>query len=409
MREKILVGKRIVLGVTGGIAVYKAAELVRELVKSGASVRVVMTENATRFVSPLTFQVLSGQVVFTDMFKQDVYDINHISLTEDASLMVIAPATANVIGKIASGIADDLLTTTVMAMESPVLICPAMNSRMYANPIVQANIKRLTEMGYRFVPPGYGELACKTEGEGRLADIPVILEGIKRALTPQDLVGQRILVTAGPTREAIDPVRFISNHSSGKMGYALAQVATRRGAEVVLVSGAAHLTPPTGVETVYVSSALEMREAVLTRKDWATVIIKAAAVADYRPATVAKQKIKKTREKMELLLERNPDILAEVARDKGDKIVVGFAMETEDLIKAAGKKLREKNLDLICANDLTEPGAGFAVDTNRISLIDATGRVESLPLMSKEDVAFHILDRVKEMLDGRSKHRQRGN
>lgn len=409
MQENCLAGKRIVLGVTGGIAAYKAAELVRELVKSDASVRVVMTENATRFVTPLTFQVLSGQPVFTDMFKQDVYDINHISLTDDAALMVIAPATANVIGKIAGGIADDLLTTTVMAMEAPVLICPAMNNRMYANPIVQANIKRLMELGYRFVPPGYGALACRAEGEGRLAEIAVIMEGIKKALTPQDLAGERILITAGPTREALDPVRFISNHSTGKMGYALAQVACRRGADVLLITGPVSLDPPIGVEVVKVSSAREMREAVLARKEWATVIIKAAAVADYRPAIQAKQKIKKSEGALTLRLERNPDILAEVARDKGNRIVVGFAMETEDLLAQAAKKLREKHLDLICANDLSEPGAGFAVDTNRVSLIDAEGGVESLPLMSKEGVAFHILNRVKEMIDGRRKCRKQGN
>ncbi|MCX7982685.1 MAG: bifunctional phosphopantothenoylcysteine decarboxylase/phosphopantothenate--cysteine ligase CoaBC [Syntrophales bacterium] len=406
MGEHVLAGKSIVLGVTGGIAVYKAAELVRELVKAGASVRVVMTENATRFVSPLTFQVLSGNPVFTDMFKQDVYDINHISLTENVSLMVIAPATANVIGKIASGIADDLLTTTVMAMEQPVLICPAMNSRMYANAVVQGNIKRLVGLGYQFVPPGYGELACKTEGEGRLADLSAIMEGIKRALTPQDLAGQRVLVTAGPTREAIDPVRFISNHSTGKMGYAIAQVASRRGAEVVLVSGPTYLPAPVGVKLIYVSTAGEMRDAVLSWKDWSTVIIKAAAVADYRPSTQAKEKIKKSEEFLQISLERNPDILSEVAKEKGDRVVVGFAMETEALIDQAKKKLKEKNLDLICANDLGEPGAGFAVDTNRISIIDSAGRVEALPLMTKEEVAYHILDRVREVIDDRIRGRK---
>jgi len=401
MAEEILAGKRIVLGVTGGIAAYKCAELVREMVRARAEVTVVMTDNAKQFITPLTFQVLSGQPVFTDMFKQDFYDINHISLSEKADLMVIAPATANIIGKIAAGIADDLLTTTVLAMTSPVLICPAMNGRMYLNPVVQENINRLQQRGYLFVPPGYGELACGTEGEGRLADLGAILEGVKGALTPKDFTGERVLVTAGPTREPIDPVRFISNHSTGKMGYAIAQVAARRGGEVILISGPTHLNPPYGVKVVKVGTAREMRDAVMGYRNWATVVIKAAAVADYRPQTTADQKIKKTQKALTLKLERNPDILAEVAKDKGNKVVVGFAMETEELLARAQEKLKRKNLDLICANDLTEPGAGFAVDTNLICLIDKSGKAERLPLMGKEQVASIILDRVREILNAR--------
>jgi len=397
MAGDVLHDKRVLLGVTGGIAAYKAAELVRALVKEGAEVHVMMTAHAREFITPLTFKVLSRNPVATDLFPDEGYKINHIDLTEQADLMVLAPATANIIGKIASGIADDLLSTSVLAMAGPIVICPAMNNRMYENPIVQENMKRLTERGLIFVAPGYGELACAAEGPGRLAEIPLIMETLKRALTPQDLRGERILVTAGPTREPLDPVRFISNHSSGKMGYAIALVAHRRGAEVVLVTGPTVLAPPPGVTVVPVTTAREMREAVLSHRHWMTVIIKAAAVADYRPRIQATQKIKKTDQDLTLQLERNPDILAEVAQDKGNCIVVGFSMETEKLVERSEDKLRKKHVDLICANDLTEEGSGFVGDTNKVTLIDALGQVESLPLMSKELVAERLLDRVKEL------------
>lgn len=393
----VLHDKRIILGVTGGIAAYKAAELVREMVKARAEVHVIMTAHAQEFVTPLTFRVLSGNPVLTDLFREDVYNISHIEITEQAHLMIIAPATANIIGKIVAGLADDPLSTSVMAMSAPVVICPAMNNRMYGNSIVRDNISRLMERGYVIVPPGYGELACKAEGEGRLAEISVIMEEIRRVLTPQDLAGERILVTAGPTREPLDPVRFITNYSSGKMGYAIAKVAHRRGAEVVLVSGPTTITPPMGVKVVAVTTACEMRDAVLAHRDWATVIVKAAAVADYRPRTRASQKIKKKEGELALPLERNPDILSEVARDKGDKIVVGFSMETEDLVGRSQQKLVEKGVDIICANDLTETGAGFAGDTNKVTLIEAGGKVEPLPIMDKDAVADRLLDRVREM------------
>jgi len=391
----MLKGKNIVLGVTGGIAAYKAAELTREMIKKGANIRVIMTPSATEFITPLTMQVLSGHPVFTDMFRQEVYDINHIRLAEFADALVVAPATANIIGKIASGIADDLLSTVLMAVRAPVLICPAMNTNMYLNPIVQSNMGRLRDLGYHFLDPAYGELACKAEGVGKLADVPDIVEAVESILTEKDLLGERILVTAGPTREPFDPVRFITNYSSGKMGYALATAACRRGAEVTLISGPSALVPPRHVHFVAVSSAEEMRDAVLKHLPGATVVIKAAAVADYRPRTQASQKIKKTKGTLVIELERNPDILAEVARQKGARIIVGFAMETENLLENARSKLRKKHLDLIVANDLGEPGAGFQGDTNIIKILDGNGGVEALPLMDKHEAADRILTRVK--------------
>lgn len=391
----MLKGKNIVLGITGGIAAYKAAELTREMIKKGANVRVIMTRSATEFITPLTLQVLSGYTVFTDMFRQEVYDINHIRLAEFADALVVVPATANIIGKIASGIADDLLSTVLMAVRTPVLICPAMNTNMYLNPIVQNNMDRLRGLGYRFVDPAYGELACKAEGVGKLADVPDIVEAVESILTEKDLIGERILVTAGPTREPFDPVRFITNYSSGKMGYALATMACRRGADVTLISGPSALPPPRHVGFVAVSSAQEMRDAVMKNLSGATIVIKAAAVADYRPRTQASQKIKKTKGPLVIELERNPDIIAEVAKRKGNRIVVGFAMETENLLENARSKMREKHLDLIVANDLGEAGAGFQGDTNIIKILDGEGGVEALPLMDKHEAADRILTRIK--------------
>lgn len=395
-------GKKIVLGVTGGIAAYKAAELAREFIRRGAAVHVIMTRNATEFITPLTFQTLTGNPVSVDTFQlTGEWEIGHISLAESASLVLLAPATANVIGKIAGGIADDLLTTTVMATRAPVLICPAMNVNMYSNPIVRENMEKLAAKGYRFVEAGYGELACKTEGYGRLACLEDIAEDAEDLLTAKDLGGQHILVTAGPTREAFDPVRFITNYSTGKMGYALALAAKRRGAAVTLVSGPTSLPEPRGVRFVPVVSAREMRDAVMQNLKDATVVIKSAAVADYRPADFSDSKIKKTDRPLEFRLEKNPDIIREVGKVKGDRILVGFAVETDRLVEYAAKKLREKNMDLIVANDITQPGAGFAAETNIVKILDREGGSEDLPRMDKMDVAHRILDRVAELIGTR--------
>jgi len=395
-------GKKIVLGVTGGIAAYKAAELAREFIRRGAAVHVIMTRNATEFITPLTFQTLTGNPVSVDTFQlTGEWEIGHISLAESASLVLLAPATANVIGKIAGGIADDLLTTTVMATRAPVLICPAMNVNMYSNPIVRENMEKLAAKGYRFVEAGYGELACKTEGYGRLACLEDIAEDAEDLLTLKDLGGQHILVTAGPTREAFDPVRFITNYSTGKMGYALALAAKRRGAAVTLVSGPTSLPEPRGVRFVPVVSAREMRDAVMQNLKDATVVIKSAAVADYRPADFSDSKIKKTDRPLEFRLEKNPDIIREVGKVKGDRILVGFAVETDRLVEYAAKKLREKNMDFIVANDITQPGAGFAAETNIVKILDREGGSEDLPRMDKMDVAHRILDRVAELIGTR--------
>ncbi len=396
----MLKDKNIVLGITGGIAAYKAAELTREFVKRGAVVKVIMTPNATRFITPLTMQTLSGNPVYTDMFSlSGDWDIHHISLAQSADILIVAPATANIIGKIASGISDDLLSTTITATKAPVLICPAMNTNMYDNPIVRSNIDTLSLLGYLFMDAGHGELACKTEGAGRLPDTGDIVEAVETALTKKDLIGHTILVTAGPTRESFDPVRYISNHSSGKMGYALAVMARRRGADVILVSGPASLPVPVGVQFVGVSSASEMRDAVMEHLEESTVIIKAAAVADFRPSVVSDSKMKKGAERLDISLEKTSDIISEVSKKKGNRILVGFAMETEDLIKNAQAKMKAKGMDLIVGNELGLPGSGFQHDTNIVKIIDTAGNVEELPLMDKRDVADRILDRVLEISD----------
>lgn len=392
----VLRGKKIVLGITGGIAAYKAAELTRELVRKGADVRVVMTDHAVRFIAPLTLETLSGNQVSTDMFARSKdFEIVHVTLADFADLMIIAPATANSIGKVAAGVADDLLTTTVMATTAPVLICPAMNNRMYANPLVRGNIAKLAGHGYFFAEPGFGELACRAEGQGRLTEICEIVAEAETILTPKDLTGEHVLVTAGPTREPFDPVRFITNYSSGKMGYALAAMAARRGADVTLISGPSALPVPRRVKFIPVSTALEMKDAVMKLYKKSTVIIKAAAVADYRPAAPSASKIKKGAERMNVSLEKNPDIIAELGRKKAGRILVGFSMETEDLVKNARAKLLAKKMDLIVANDLTEQGAGFQSDTNAVVIITPQGQEERLPLMDKREVADRILDRVK--------------
>ncbi|MBJ6749738.1 bifunctional phosphopantothenoylcysteine decarboxylase/phosphopantothenate--cysteine ligase CoaBC [Geomonas anaerohicana] len=392
----MLKGKEIVLGVTGGIAVYKAVELLRLLVKAGANVHVVMTRSATEFVTPLTFQTLSRNPVHLELFNLISEEkIGHIALADRADLYIIAPATANCIGKLANGIADDLLTTTVMATRAPVLIAPAMNVNMYRNTIYRDNEARLKDHGYLFVAPACGMLACGYEGEGKLQAPEAIFEEAVAALTPKRLAGARILVTAGPTLEEIDPVRYISNHSSGKMGYAIAHQARLRGAEVTLVTGPSCLTPPLGVEVIRIQSAQEMRDAVQGCLPRIDVVIKAAAVADYRPKTRAGEKVKKSKESLCIELEKNPDILAELGADKGERILVGFAAETQDLVRNAGAKLKAKNLDLVVANDVSQEGAGFNVDTNIAKLLFSDGRVEELPMMGKEELAGVILENVE--------------
>jgi phosphopantothenoylcysteine decarboxylase/phosphopantothenate--cysteine ligase len=391
----MLGNKTVILGVTGGIAAYKAVELLRLLTKAGATVHVVMTRSSTEFVTPLTFQTLSGNPVHLELFNLiSEQEIGHISLADRADLFVIAPATANFIGKLAAGIADDLLTTTVMATKSPVLIAPAMNCNMYRNPIYQANESKLRGLGYRFVDPVQGALACGWEGDGKMQEPAVICEESVRVLSCQDLHGETVLVTAGPTREELDPVRFISNHSSGKMGYAIARAAWRRGARVILVSGPTSVAAPWGVETVRVGSAVDMRDAVMARLAESSIVVKSAAVADYRPKERAPGKVKKVAEKLSIELERNPDILSEIGKNKGGRLIVGFAAETADLMANARKKLSDKNLDMIVANDVGEPGAGFDVDTNIARLIYRDGTVDEPGIMSKERLADLILDRV---------------
>ncbi|SHE35625.1 phosphopantothenoylcysteine decarboxylase / phosphopantothenate--cysteine ligase [Desulforamulus putei DSM 12395] len=396
-------GKSVTVGITGGIAVYKAAELVSSLVKAGADVHVAMTSSAREFMTPLTFEVLTGNPVHTQLFQTGSEGgVLHIDLAQKADVLVIVPATANIIGKAASGIADDLVSTLIMAASCPVLFCPAMNAVMFHNPVVQQNITKLKELGYHFVEPGEGRLACGTTGKGRLADQAIIFHSIEKLLTPQDLAGLDVLVTAGPTREPLDPVRYLSNRSSGKMGYALARVAALRGARVTLVTGPTSLIPPPGVEAIRVETAREMYDAVLQHFEQADLVIKAAAVADYRPQDVSSQKIKKQGQDMQLQLTRNPDVLAELGRRKKDhQLLVGFAAETNDLEQNALAKLTRKNLDLLVANDVTIPGAGFDYDTNVVRIFGRDGEVESLPLMDKNRVAQKILDRVAKLLTTR--------
>ena len=397
-------GKKILLAITGGIAAYKSAELIRLFIKNDAQVKVLMTKNAQEFITPLTLQTLSSHPVYRETFSliKD-FDIAHIALAQEADILVIAPATANIIGKIAAGLADDLLTTVVMATKAPVLICPSMNTNMYENVIVRENIQKLTSRGYHMMEADSGELACKSEGVGRLPELSDIVEEVKSILTEKDLVGETVLVTAGPTREPLDPVRFITNYSSGKMGYALASRARRRGASVILISGPTVLSVPRGVTYVPVSTAVEMRHAVMKNLKQSTIIIKSAAVADYRPSVCADAKIKKKDGPWTLYLERNPDIIAEIGKKKKERILIGFAMESEDLIKNAKAKMLAKNMDLIVANDVKQKDAGFQSDTNIVKILDRDGGIEELPVMDKMDVADRILDRAKMIITRRRK------
>jgi phosphopantothenoylcysteine decarboxylase/phosphopantothenate--cysteine ligase len=396
-----LSGRVVVLGVSGGIAAYKAAELVRALRQRGAQVRVVMTRGAQQFLTPLTLQTLSGNPVSTDLWDlTQESQIGHIELADAAEALLIAPATANVVAKLAAGIADDLLSTIALATRARTVVAPAMNVHMFENPVVQENLQRLRARGVRIVAPDTGALACGYEGPGRLPDADVLVEELAAALAEQDLAKESVLVTAGPTREYLDPVRFLSNRSSGRMGFAIARAAARRGARVVLVSGPTALDDPRGIEVVRVESAAEMASAVDAHVVGASVVIAAAAVADYRPKRRSSDKPAKVQGATTLELESTRDIVASIERARRDRIVVGFAAETGDPVERARGKLARKRLDLIVANDVTAPGAGFDVETNVVTLIDAAGST-ALPLLDKDDVADAILDRVVKLRAGR--------
>jgi phosphopantothenoylcysteine decarboxylase/phosphopantothenate--cysteine ligase len=399
-----LEGRRILLGVTGSIAAYKAVELLRELQRRGAEVQVAMTEAATRFVAPLTFETLSRQEVLLDMWSlQYSHRIGHIEATQRADLLLVAPATAQTIARLALGLADDFLSCIALAGRCPLVVAPAMDCDMFEHPALQAHLATLRSRGAVLVAPDVGPLASGLVGRGRLAELPAILAAVEGVLRPRrDLDGQLVLVTAGPTREPLDPVRYLSNRSSGKMGYAVAAAAAARGARVVLVSGPTALATPPGADRVDVETAQEMHDAVLATLPQTTVVIKAAAVADYRPKAVQPRKIKKSEAAATLSLEPTPDILAEVGRRKGRRILVGFAAETDDLVANARQKLARKGLDLVVANDVTAPGAGFDADTNVVTLIGADGEAEALPRLSKREVADRILDRVVALLAGAS-------
>lgn len=392
----MLTGKTIVLGVTGGIACFKAAALASMLKKQHADVQVLMTKNATEFVTPLTFEQLTGNKALVDTFDRNfVHTVEHIAVADRADFVLIAPATANVIAKLAHGLADDMLTTTVLACRCKKAIAPAMNTGMFENPVTQDNIETLRRYGWEIVDPATGRLACGTEGKGRLPEPEDLLEVCLHALAHEkDLCGKRVLVTAGPTQEALDPVRYLTNHSSGRMGYAIAKAAARRGAKVTLVSGPTALKKPAYVDTVDVVSAQDMFDAVTARAQDADIIIKAAAVADYRPATVADNKIKKADDALSIPLERTKDILAALGNSKRPgQFLCGFSMETENLLENSRKKLEKKNLDMVAANNLKVEGAGFGVDTNVLTLITPDGTVD-LPLMSKDAAADALLDAI---------------
>lgn len=397
----MLKDKTVVIGVSGGIAVYKTLDVVSRLRKLGVNVNVIMTKYATEFVTPLSFQSLSQNYVVCDMFEDPkTWDVEHISLAKRADVFLIAPATANVIGKIANGIADDMLTTTVMATKAKVLIAPAMNTNMYENPILQRNINTLKELGYNFVEPESGRLACGDTGKGKLASPETIVDEVVKLLSKgQDLKGKSIIVTAGPTVESIDPMRYITNRSTGKMGYSIAKEAIERGADVTLITGPTNLTPPQNLKKlVKIESAKDMYEAVLANLDENDVVIKSAAVADYKPKNYSNKKIKKSDDDLVIELDRNKDIAQEIGKIKNNKILVGFAAETNDLIENASLKIKKKNLDFIVANDLTKEGAGFGVDTNIVKIIDKEGNITEYPKMKKEEVANIILDKIKELL-----------
>jgi phosphopantothenoylcysteine decarboxylase/phosphopantothenate--cysteine ligase len=400
-RRNKLKGKEIALGVTGSIAAYKACDLARMLIKDGASVTPVMTENATRFVTPLTLSTLCKRRTIVGMFDTpESYNVEHVELARATDLLVVAPATANVIGKFAQAIADDFLTTCFLSTESPVLIAPAMNWAMYANPGVQSNIRRLESRGSQFVHPEEGELACGETGAGRLGELDVIVDAAARLIQRStDLAGKKGLITAGPTREAIDAVRFLSNGSTGRMGYELAAAAARCGADVTLVTGPTHLHPPANVDVTRVTTAEEMYRACKKLSAKMDFVVGAAAVADYAPAVAAEGKIKKTGDALTIGLKPTRDIMAEIgAKKKKHQVVVGFAADTKNEVRNAKKKLREKNLDLIVANDINSPESGFAAETNKAILIDRAGKTVRLPLLSKRELADRVIDRIIALL-----------
>lgn len=391
-------GKNIILGVTSSIAAYKSANVASALVKKGCNVNVLMTENATNFINPLTFEELTKHKCIIDTFDRNVqYNVAHISLATSADAFIIAPASANVIGKIANGIADDMLTTTVMACKCPVIISPAMNTNMYENPIVQDNLAKLERFGYIIVPPAEGRLACGAIGKGKMPDEHVLLDYLERALSDkQDFKGKRVLVTAGPTQESIDPVRYITNHSSGKMGYAVARQAMLRGAEVTLVSGKVNLPPVPFVKMIYITTAEDMYNAVTAEFENTDIVIKAAAVADFRPKRIADDKLKKADGMDSIELEPTKDILKELGKNKNNRFICGFSMETKNMTENSREKLENKNLDMIVCNNLKVEGAGFQGDTNVVTIIDKTNTTE-LGIMSKTEVADKILDRIAEI------------
>lgn len=400
----MLKGKTVVIGVSGGIAVYKVCDVVSRLKKLNADVHVIMTKSACEFVGPLTFQTLSQNYVVSDMFEDPkTWEVEHIELAKKADLFLVAPATANVIGKIANGICDDMLTTTIAATKAKVLIAPAMNTNMYENPIIQKNISTLKAYGYKFIEPESGRLACGDVGSGKLASPEVIVENVEALLNyEQDLVGRKIIITAGPTIESLDPVRYLTNRSSGKMGYAIAKVAAARGAEVTLVSGKTSLKPSSNIKKVInITSAEDMYQAVISNLDENDVVIKSAAVADYKPKEYSDKKIKKKDGDLVIELDRNKDIAYEIGKIKKDKILVGFAAETNDLIENAKGKIAKKNMDFIVANNLKESGAGFGTDTNVVSIIEKDGSINKYPMMTKEEVADVILDKIKSLLENK--------
>lgn len=401
----MLKGKTVLLGVTGGIAAYKSASLASMLVKAGAEVRVLMTENAKNFINPITFESLTGHKCVSDTFDRNFeFQVEHIALAKKADIVMIAPATANVIAKLAHGIADDMLTTTVLACRCPKLIAPAMNTAMYENPVTQDNMKLLVKYGMEIIEPASGYLACGDTGAGKMPEPETLMEYIYRYLAfPKDMDGMKVMITAGPTQEAVDPVRYITNHSSGKMGYSIARVCMLRGADVTLVTGKTALRPPMFVKTVPIVSAKDMYEAVISESDDMDIIIKAAAVADYRPRNVASEKVKKSGDHMSIELERTDDILKYLGEHKREgQFLCGFSMETENMIENSKKKLEKKKLDMIVANNLKVQGAGFGTDTNIVTLI-TKDTIAELPIMGKEEVASYLLDKIMEMKNKETK------
>lgn len=397
----MLKGKTVVLAVSGSIAAYKIASLASALGKLHADVQVLMTQNATNFINPITFETLTGNKCLVDTFDRNFqYSVEHVALAKRADVVLVAPASANVIGKIANGIADDMLTTTVMACKCKKIISPAMNTQMFENPIVQDNLKKLEHYGYEVIQPAVGLLACKDVGKGKMPEPETLLEYILQEVAyEKDLKGKKILVTAGPTQEPIDPVRYLTNHSSGKMGYAIAKVCSMRGAEVTLVSGKTAIKPPLFVEVVPVTTAREMYEAVTGRSDRQDIVIKAAAVADYRPKTISEQKVKKTDGELSIEMERTDDILKYLGEHKrANQFLCGFSMETEHMLENSRKKLKKKNLDMIVANNVKVEGAGFAGDTNIVTLITADDETQ-LPLLSKEETAVEIMNKILEQTE----------